>query len=810
MILPAAVALLFTAFYVVLCGLALSGEQTAVRDLGAADAQLSIGVSPGDRAAEPNVEDRLRRDVEGLGASESWVVLRSFDVRPDAIPRPMTTGKSRIVSYVEASDIETLFPSGRKLGKGRWPSAPGEVAITEGLRDRLEAKDALVDQEFTAFSGAATFTVTGTFTDTFAESSYGVIAAPGTWNSMPTDEIAQRFTGTGAQLSLYWKGPASADGVAHALARISGGSEKPDEIITGLVDRATWESVDDLSLADTAGFVFTLPFLTLSVAAVAMAGRSVLGWARGVVEAMVRVGLRRRRLVILVTGMTAGLAALAFGAGVLAGLLVGEGLRAVVLPSIVDQPVGPVRDLRPLALVAVLVPALIVPVIFSPLLAHASGPSRLRLVARSVPWSLLRWLAVAVLLIRSLASAGTRDSDSDSAGILIAQLVAATILLVPDIMRLLVATLSTSKARTLIAKRLMQADRARFAIIGTLVAVSIAAPVSASTFVATSTRTEAAANLSAVPDGQLWVDRSEGRPAARASHMVADDVGAQPIELGATMAFSEGNTESVGAIQAGIRTVRSMDDLGDLLGTRIASEYESLLTSGGVLLISGVSEGRTVLIQPGKADPQALPGEFAVVRGVAPELQQAAAGFMLTSTAQDLGLRVTPSLDVFNDLSDQQIRSATAAVERAGRDTHPLQYHVVPEPTSPTRDWYTALVGLLSVTTLILGALVIAQANYLRGYGARLVALGLRHRWTLAVGFNQLGLTLLGAGLAATGASVSAIAILAGATRQRLILDIPWDFIAVVVVSTLGVCAAVFVVVLWPARRHQRPRSSTA
>lgn len=475
-------------------------------------------------------------------------------------------------------------------------------------------------------------------------------------------------------------------------------------------------------------------------------------------------------------------------------------MRLTLLPKVLEQPVGPIRDLSSIALVGLVASLVVVPVMFGPLLVRRSGDSRLRAVFDSVPWSLLRWLAVAVLLVRALASTASQGSDADSAGQVIAQLVAATLLVVPDVIRLMVGALSTNSARGLLVKRFMQADRARFAIMGFLVAVSIAAPTAASTFVATSTRTEAAANLSQVPSGQLWVDMSEGKPAVRASRVVKREFGSRPVSVGATNAFTEGNLDSVGSVQMGIKTVDTSDDLELLLGSALTPHQADVLSSGGVLLISGSTENRTVQVQSGTADPEELPVQFENVEGVAEELQGVSAGFILTSAAHDLDLTVTPSLDIYGGLSDDEIRDAVAQVRQGGRDTHSLQYHVIPQPTKPTREWYTALVGLLSVAALVLGALMAGHASHLREYGGRLVTLGLRRRWTVTVGLFEFGVIALTAGLAALAASVSAIAILATTTQERLILDIPWGFISVGIASALAVCLAVLTLALRPRK----------
>lgn len=797
MILPAVVAMLFTAFYAILCGFALSGEQTAARDLGSADHRMSISVSPGDRITTVTAQKDLFAELEDVGVTESWVSVQSFDVRPDSIPRPLTTGKSRTVSYVEGEQLGALFPGSRRLIDGGWPSRPGEVAITPALRDRLQSSGDFDGEQFAVFSGLVNLHVTGIYNDRFAEAAYGILAAPGTWASFPSDAIDDRFTGTSALASVYWAGGGTTHDVANVLARVAPTQVHADTLLTGVVDRADREKSDNLSLVDSASFVFTLPFVALTAAALAMSSRAVLAWAGGVVDVLVGVGLRRRPLAASVVLASVGISAVASLAGSLVGVGVGEVVRRSVLPKVVEQPVGPIRDLSPILVVGVTASLVVVPVAFAGIFGRPSRRSRLWAIATSVPWSLLRWLTIAVLLVRAMATVG-QGTDIESAAQVIAQLVAATLLAVPDIIRLAVATLPTATIRELLVKRLMQADRARFAIMGVLVALSIAAPTAASTYVATSTRTEAAGNLSQVPPGQLWIDLSEGKPAVRAGRIVAAELGSPPLSLGATNAFTEGDLESRGPVQIGIKSIASTDDLEDLLGFALSAQDRGVLESGGALLTSGVADGRSVQVQSGTDVPRDLPIQVELVEDVSDEVQRMSAGFILTETANDLHLKITPSLSAFGGLSTQEIRNAVEKVRLAGHDTHSLQYHVVPEPTEPTREWYTALVGLLSVAALILGALMASHASRLREYSVRLVALGLGRRWAARVGILEFGVVALTAGLAAFASSVASIAILTTTTRETMILDIPWRFILSGVVATLALCVVVLALALRP------------
>jgi hypothetical protein len=527
-----------------------------------------------------------------------------------------------------------------------------------------------------------------------------------------------------------------------------------------------------------------------------MAARAVVAWAGPVVTTIVQVGLRRRRVVAVVTTLSVVAAVAAAAAGVLIGFVVGQLVRLAVLPTIVEQPVGPIRNLAPIILVACASAVLVPPAMFGPLFIRRTGASRVLAAVQTVPWSWLRWLAVGVLLVRSFGAAASHDSDADSAGPLIAQLVAAVLLMVPELLRLLISMLPTGSPRGLLAKRLMQADRTRFSIMAVLIAVSFAAPSAAATFVATTTRTEAAANLAQVPAGQLWVDRSEGKPATKASQIVQDRLGATPVALGSTLVFTEGNLESPGAIQMGIGTVDSAADLRRLLGPALSNADADVLTSGGVLLISGSADNRSVQAQSGSKPPEDLPVAFTLVKGVASEVQYAYAGFMLTATAEELGVAGTPSRDIYLGLPDSEIHDLVDAVRAGGQDTHSMQYHVVPDPTKPSRDWYTGLIGLISVTALVLGALMAVHGAQLREYASRLVTLGLVRRWTTWVGVYEFGVIIFGAGLAALVASTSAVALLAGSVKQRLVLDIPWTFIAVSITVTLAVCLALLLFTL--------------
>jgi uncharacterized BrkB/YihY/UPF0761 family membrane protein len=81
-----------------------------------------------------------------------------------------------------------------------------------------------------------------------------------------------------------------------------------------------------------------------------------------------------------------------------------------------------------------------------------------------------------------------------------------------------------------------------------------------------------------------------------------------------------------------------------------------------------------------------------------------------------------------------------------------------------------------------------------------LIAQGLARRYTSTVGLYQLLLTLLGAGLVSVVASVTAIGVLTSTAQRRLLLDIPWGFIAVTVASCVMVCVLVFLLAFRPWR----------
>ncbi len=788
MLVPSIVAMTFTAFLVAMCGFALSGEQVATRDLGRADHRLGTAITPGAQTGEASVQKALLRRLRAEYVADPRLEIQSFDVRPDSIPRPLTTGRSRVVQFREGESLHAQYPGARLLESGDWPSVAGEVAISNALRDRLISEGDLKNGEFEVFSGLDSLKVTGSYANIYAEDGYEILAGSGTWSAMPGRKIADRFVGTGAILNVYWRGDAETVDVAGTLSEAVPGSPPVAALLTSEQTRAVLVSDDDLSVLDVADFAFLAPFLVLTLFSMGMAGRSVLTWVRRVVDTCVALGLRRGSTVAVLSALATLAALISWGLGTGVGILVGLALRALLVPLVLDHPLGPIRGLTPL-LTAGVGASVVVAATCASLLRTRTHGGRLWTIASSAagqtPWSLLRRVAATVLIIRTLSATASQGTDVQEAGPIIAQMMLAVLLLVPDLVATAIRLVPGTTPRGLVTKRLMQADRIKFSLMAIVIAVSVAAPTAAATFVATTTRTQEAGNMSQVPVGQLWVDRSEGPAAARASEVAQNLLDRNPLSLGLTLAFTEGDPTNPAGNQTLVGTLSTPQSLKDVVGKAATPAAQNVLSSGGVVLISGKSQDRHVQIQRGTAQPRDLNVPFTHIKGAPPEMSAAFAGFMLVSTASQLEIAIAPRLDVFARVRDEDTTQVITGLRDQGMDAHSVQFHVVPEPTEPTAEWFSALVGLVSISVLLLGSMMTAHSSSLRECGARLAAVGLSRRVTRGIAVTEFGAIFLAAGLASAVSSVSAIAILASSASPRLILDIPWGFILFTVTAIM-------------------------
>lgn len=791
----AAAAAASTLTFVAVNAFALSGEQEAVRDLGRFDDRITVGLPldvPDPRAALAG----YRAAVQRGGGEDVHVQLSSFDVAPDDLPDQHNSGRTKIVIYAEADEPFTdAYADELRLDSGVAPTRPGQVALSQALWRQLGRPDTV-----TIFSGAVTLKVVGVVTPVFGERSWRIVAAPGTWLSLPAVRISRGFPHVEAQATLYWTGATDPERIAAALAPLAPDNHAPDQLLTGHLDRGDAYRHGERSLTARYPLLHTYPALALGALAALLLlqlNRRRLGDS---LDRLVAVGIRPRPVRVAFTGalVLTALGSVLLGAAVGAGL--GMAARATLIPALADQPLSPMPGLvgPTLRLVEV---AAGVTLVGGWVLLRGTRRASVRRVASWMPWGFLRRVAAVALLLRGTQTVAypTGAEVSQTAGCF----VAGVVLVTPDLVRLVVRLLPMSSSVALTARRLMEGDHARHALAATTLACCLALPTAVATLVATEDRTLRAENLPAVAERQVWIAPGDAGPSlsVRIESILGDTPGfgePVPVPVLASARFGVGR----GSGGYSVIVVNTPDELEALLGP-IPQQARDTLDQGGVVDWTGVGAQQWLDIEHAHRRHTRTATLATVPATVEPAYQFSYAGAILASTATRLRLPVERhSTDVYLHVSDDAIRQGIRRVEAAGINTKYVGYHVEPLPTEPTYEWYLATAGVALTGFALLWMVQRGQARHLRGYSQRLLAIGLRPRWSLRVQLLQSAITLGIGLLVAIPAGCIPIVVIAKLTRMHLVLDVPVGFIAIVAGSSLA--AALLAVLL--GLRSLRPQ----
>jgi hypothetical protein len=783
---------------------ALSGQQAADRDLGSRHEAITIAIGLGQDASLASVA-RVQAEVEDAGARNVLTRISSFSVRPDVLPRRFDTGLQKVVSYVEVQGIEAEFPGSYRLVSGTWPTKLGQVALSQELADQIDSPS-----DFTVFSEAANLRVTGIVEPVYGERSWRILGAPGTWASLPGDAIKTGFPSAEGSLTLFWDGDASVASVARAATAAAGGGEAPESALTSHLSRSELEQASGNPLTSRMPLVYTYPSLIIGalvslLVVILSRGRSIANLRR-----LHAVGVRTAPVRFAMVVSLSVMAVLASVAGSAVGFLLGYVSRLTWLPVIIEQPLSPISSpMQRTGLIAALTLVVVAAGGWSRYTLASRRSSRLAEWSKRVPWSVVRRMVGAVAILRAVPVVSSATSI-DSVGSGAAWMLVGFLLLAPDLLYPIVWTLRTGRAVPLLARRLIENDRGRYAVAIVALAACMGLPTATGTFLATQTRTEAAGTVSQVPPGQIIVDVANSNPATakKVQGIIAasSEIGQKPTTV--DIAYADGKEirfEHDGRYGAfAIWVVPDAAALSNMLNGSLTDDARTALESGGVVDWSGSREPQRVVTTDSsgrRAFSDALPTADISANS---SYRTKSAGVMLASTADALGLPTTTSRYVFTDMDDEAIRTAARDVTRAGYDARFVEYHITPPPTRPSAEWYVASGGLAAAAFVVVWVILSGQARHLRTHAERLMAMGLRTRWSARVLALQAAITIgigLAVGLAGGAIPISLFALL---SIPGVILDIPWGFIAITFAATLGAAVLASIVSL----RSLTPRVS--
>lgn len=186
-------ALLVMAMFVTLRTLSLSGEQVADNELGRFGAKVGYGsgvsLLPGDDTFLADLRSRVR----DAGATDAEIVLSATDVQLNTTP-------ARNVTALETDWTSRPYPERYELLSGRWPSRPGEVAVTEPGDVRTPVGKTLT------VLGDVRLKVVATVDDRAADTT-NLLLGPGTWAGLDP-ALSKGFPVLTAQMDVMWAGRA--------------------------------------------------------------------------------------------------------------------------------------------------------------------------------------------------------------------------------------------------------------------------------------------------------------------------------------------------------------------------------------------------------------------------------------------------------------------------------------------------------------------------------------------------------------------------------------------------------------------------
>ncbi|WP_306214340.1 hypothetical protein [Actinoplanes sp. RD1] len=777
------------AMFVILGTLSLSGSQVAERDLGRFGASAGYGsvvAAPGDGTVARDFYDR----VAATGARDVTVVLSATDVQ-------VATTPVRTFTMLETSWAAEPYPARYRLLSGRWPAAPGEVAVTD-----TADLPATPGTTLPVLGGGATLRIVGTVDDRYATTT-NLLVAPGTWAGLDPG-LAGRFPALGAQPFVLWNDAgAGPDAVVTALtdavrrAREAGAPEaSPDFVGQTVTLRADLLDRPERTWIDKTPAGYTIPALLLPVAAVWLVFGLGARSARRAVTRTVMVGVRPRTAVAATTAATLLWCLAATAAGLLAGLGIGSAAR-VVVAGVRDRPAGPVGGLL-LPVLQFVALVVVTGVVAGGVRARSrSGVVRRRLPVRTAARlrDARQLLTVATGCYAVLYAFGV---DSPAKAMMLAGLVTAAVLLaVPELFRLLLRLLPEGGPRRRLARRQLAADPQRAMAGLAVLTLLLGGCAGFLTLLSTMLRT---ADTQAYPDtlpGQvLLTDRASAvlpPPAAveRIARAAAEPHATGRAELRYAFLTDRNGDLAIAAARQGrignLLVLDSPEQVEQLVGHALTARQRAALTGGGLAVWADAPDpdtpARVEITDDGRQVGLTAELPSAAVEAGLAGWRVGTDGVLLTDTATRLRLPVTAHGPVlWSGLDAAEATAVQQAVERAGLDARTVQlYAAPPPPVPPAALVATAVASFLLVLAATLTA-TRAQTRVLRGYLATLIAVGISPSWGRQVLCYQLGaLTLLATALAGVIALVPALVISVRVTG--FVLSVPWGQLAVLLAS---------------------------
>ncbi|MGW0839344.1 hypothetical protein ACWD26_04115 [Streptomyces sp. NPDC002787] len=800
-------ALLVMGMFVTLRTLSLSGEQVADNELGRFGAKVGYGsgvsLSPGDDTFLADLRSRVR----DAGATHPEVVLSATDVQLNTTP-------ARNVTALESDWTSRPYPERYELLSGKWPSRPGEVAVTEPGDVRTPVGETLT------VLGDVRLKVVATVDDRAAGTT-NLLLGPGTWAGLDP-ALSKGFPVLTAQMDVLWAGDREQAVVdaftAAARTWAEGRTDSPEAdairqdgqnaVAATLVTRDQVVARPQKTWIEKTPAGYTVPSLLVPAAAVLLVfglnGRRF----RRTTASLTSVGVARTTAAV-----APALAALAWSlaaavCGAVAGVVVGIGAR-LLISHLLDHPAGPLDDLASPALrllAVVLATGLVAGAVLArtrrdePARPHgeddsAQGtdrPSGRRARDARHLLAVAAWCATVVY--------ATWVDSPAQAMILTGILIAAVLLIIPEVFSGVLRLLPEGGPRRRLVRRQLAADRSRACAALAVLTVLFGASLGYVTLLDTLIRTAEKQSYPAVLPGQVLLagHESDTFPPGEALLRAVDASNAldglprtEPRYLmdgdadNPRMASREGNDGS-------LLTADTPTDVERLIGSRLDSTQTSVLRDGGLLVWAHASDAptgpnahtRLVVRRGDKVLGSTAELPEAPVDVSPAEWRTGSDGIMLRATADSLDLPIqTHGPIMVTGVPDTEARALQQAVVNAGMDAGAVLIHVEPDDPVPPAALLATAVGLVLLALAAVLAATRSQTRILRRYLARLIAVGIPPRWARQVLLCQHAVliavsTLLGLVIAMLPSVVLASQI------SGFVLSVPWWQLGVLAAAT--------------------------
>lgn len=767
----------------------LSPQQKAQSELGNNAVRVDVPVYTRAGVIEQTLP-RLDHPKRGFTTQ-----LETYDLYIDSDP-------STSLVYKESHWEEQAPDFGLALVQGHWPSAPGEVVVTEDV-------DLSLGENTTAFNGTLPLRIVGVVSNSFHSQEKAVYGASGTWNTIDADAYSMTSASvrpivfgsegtTPAELTEFIRSQiGDADLVDHAAL--------DDAFSTSLLTRESLLATPPSGFADSYSFFFGLFAVVIPCALIFFLWRVTYLVLHPLNRRFFELGISP---FLLWKSSTSTLLRSALMYSVL-GLVVGAGLAQCVRPFI--------SGLAGLPDPGVLIPWKWLVLLLASSLAAlliggvATAPSTqphpfwkdIPLPAASA--SFLRWSAIAIVLVAALFTVAAALLGP---GVFETWAPLPTVALCIVFSLLLAQCPRTSRPYTPAGVALRFAEKHR-QLIGTglaLLVLCMGTAVFSSSMSASFTASENDSLTSTIAPNQAHVlEKTDDGLATNAESVqhVAHALGVPaPVRVSYVQATLDMPTEMSGTF--GVLTVESVHDVELLLGHELADREKDVLKTGALVRDNRfINQDHASITSDKRSGLTSLP---ALSTDFGPHWEKLAGGFILESTAQKLNAPARGTQWVFTELNEEAEKRFLDSAAQA-RIPHELVLLPLVQSSSTPRAFYislaAALLSALAVTFVFSRHLARATEAIQNTFRV----LGLDSSWHLKI--VVLTTSALACAAIITGylAGILPLAGMAYAMGDGLTFAIDWKalFVAAGAIA-LGAASGVGMTCL---RYVQRPSSST-